>query len=1617
MPSPREVIEDIRRRYRVDGPPGDDDPYREMAGGLLPLVTDELYESRTHFFTELLQNADDNSYAVGVVPSLKVIAHPDAIVLLNNESGFEEKHVRALCNAAKSTKKDRKDGATGEKGIGFKAVFQVSDRPEIHSNGYHFRFDKSKHGAFGTVIPEWIEGATEGAGTSIVLPLRKDYRLPADFLRNLQPELLLFMRRLKRIEFRDADYGQALVLQRNDDGPTVEVVRTVTDDVEKQRCGEQRHRFRVHKKRVSMSDIREERRLNIAATEVAVALALDADGGIDEGRSRELFAFLPVKDSGFRFLAHADFVLATSREAVREDLPWNIRLRDSLGECLAEAILGCRSTSPPGATALRVLTDPKAVSDPFLRGVLVRAIALLGEEECVPTIGGAWARPADAILTDSDGLWRLVPEDDAASLLAKTFVAPNVDRIGQPLGRLGVGRFTLETLLTCIGNEAWRRQRTAKWFGNLYGRLGAIRLNEGQIESLRRAPVLLLETGQTTAPSTSAVFRSLGGEVRYGFEADLELLDPDVLSSVHKDQHKGAQELLQRLGVSDATPIAVIDRHILALHDGTGWEDCSDEVLIGHAHYIRDHWHQYLNAKPQEKRDAAKRELAAKLTVLTSAAENDGRYASTPELYLGRAYRDPNDLEGLFGDSIANLLVSQKYLSRGHPEGPDVATKAWTELFLALGAQTLPRVCWSGDKTDYEWAAEATAVIHSADHAAKERFLALVDRNWDSRYASWKTRPKSAPASPSKLLLALQTMEVPTTLGMSELGDGYLSSEENRAVFGDAVPYLTVTLSDSFADALGITRAPTIGHALARLDEVRQTVPDVKAARAIVGPLYKFLDLRFEQHAAQVAAAFKTKELILADGAEGGTWVTTEDCCWTLSRELRQFSPVAGLSLWWRDLQGLFCEKLGVADGPSPESLVDALVALSEAQLAPDQTTRVARAIYARLRHPASEIDESAADAAVWLQRLRGELLIWTKDNAWWRNDDDVFAADDLSIETLFEQADSVAFIHLPPEELTSHADLLRVLGIHTLSDAIETSVPADVSSSAWAGFKERLAERMHAVARFLHHKHPRVLDAAVASGAFESLSTMDAHRCSPLELEVALNEERARHPFRARLIEDQGRHSLFVDASVDNNWRPVGIEIGRLLGLADTESLPIGMLLEERTLADVERFLETLHVAQLPPDVEKALFAEGNDESQVLPGEDVTQVGAVATDEDTGPRASEVSEVQAGPAGDISDEGQEQGDAFDGMQGDDTRSAAVAETSAAPSAIEPAAGDATKTASSQNVPSDNEPRAGGTEKDTASAGSVGQRQIHPRPHQPAEDHDDDDEDESPAEDTSSNGADAADRRDTRAAGNSGGGRGAPGGHRAGDDDSHAGRDGRAGRPPTKPDAPGRPRNPKPRAGSTNEQMRSYVSKDREPDDDDGDGAAKEERAQIGAAAIRHVLAWERQQNRDPTDENADNPQNEGYDISSRGPNGDVDRYIEVKGLKGEWGLRGVAVTPAQFHFAETQGQRAWLYVVEFALSDAPRIHRIQDFARRVWRFGFDDGWQDISESANLTPWPEAVIGMKVRLPDGRTGWVKRVFGAGQNQGVDVGLDKADEVIRVLWQPTRITVLFDEETS
>lgn len=92
-----------------------------------------------HFFSELVQNADDNSFAPGVTPRLRVVLQERAVCVHSNEQGFTAADVRAICDVGAGTK-TADSGRIGRKGIGFKSVFMVCDSPYILSNGYSFCF-------------------------------------------------------------------------------------------------------------------------------------------------------------------------------------------------------------------------------------------------------------------------------------------------------------------------------------------------------------------------------------------------------------------------------------------------------------------------------------------------------------------------------------------------------------------------------------------------------------------------------------------------------------------------------------------------------------------------------------------------------------------------------------------------------------------------------------------------------------------------------------------------------------------------------------------------------------------------------------------------------------------------------------------------------------------------------------------------------------------------------------------------------------------------------------------------------------------------------------------------------------------------------------------------------------------------------------------------------------------------------------------------------------------------------------------------------------------------------------------------------------------------------------
>ena len=131
-----------------------------------------LYSTDTRFVFELIQNAEDNSYAkaraANKAPFLSFTIHPDKIVVDCNEDGFTEANVRAICSITKSgkivsskTEEQRQQGYIGEKGIGFKSVFKVASKVHIQSEPFSFYFEYNRESetetGMGMITPYFLE--------------------------------------------------------------------------------------------------------------------------------------------------------------------------------------------------------------------------------------------------------------------------------------------------------------------------------------------------------------------------------------------------------------------------------------------------------------------------------------------------------------------------------------------------------------------------------------------------------------------------------------------------------------------------------------------------------------------------------------------------------------------------------------------------------------------------------------------------------------------------------------------------------------------------------------------------------------------------------------------------------------------------------------------------------------------------------------------------------------------------------------------------------------------------------------------------------------------------------------------------------------------------------------------------------------------------------------------------------------------------------------------------------------------------------------------------------------------------------------------------------------------
>ncbi|XP_051770945.1 uncharacterized protein wu:fj29h11 [Ctenopharyngodon idella] len=772
----RAIIEDIRKTEFGIGVELNEEgqnlmkKQQERLGRSLERLSTELYSKDTHFVLELIQNADDNSYPDGgEQPALTFVVERDCITILNNECGFEEKNIRAVCDVGRSTKGKHTYGYIGQKGIGFKSVFKVTDCPEIHSNGFHIRFDKTS-GPMGYILPHWVEReralspaakeiAEQRWTTRIHLPLRSENYQTKNLFHDVHPSLLLFLHRLRSITiFNETEKRLVSMTRRDLSHNILEVAHT--------NGGEER--WLVVKRMLYPKKIKED----VESTELALAFQLsDVSSCEVKPQKQPVFAFLPLRSFGFRFIIQGDFDIPSSREDVDRDSSWNQWLRSEIPQLFVHA-MDVFSQHPEFSGLgglcyfLQFIPQPSEILD-FFNPVANQIIQLLKGKPCLPAKEDDEGRvefkqPSQLAVCQDRLIQDVIGGEDLCRSLSLSYLHPALQsRLSSSLlTALGVHRLRAAEIITVtcsmarelVQHGSLKSEHELKKLARLlvcnFRALESEYEVDALLQTLKEVPMIPLANGSVVSLISEGVFFPLSDVTQANTDLkalyqDLNIVEPQLLVCLDELGNSQVRELLRRLNVHELEPQQVLQQHIYPVLRSKAWEKKPEDVVVSYLVFIKLH-----------SQDQDYRSLGADIPVLTSKGF---LYPSQCKIQFSREY-DNIDLPSML-PGVDWVLLDTCYLRA------DRDVSGWREIFSSLGVRDLlifkkeKRTFTASKLASSPWAVESElwpkptdelyviedhhcsefhtlATVEQLDAHTKlqqrRALISLLDKNWDA---------------------------------------------------------------------------------------------------------------------------------------------------------------------------------------------------------------------------------------------------------------------------------------------------------------------------------------------------------------------------------------------------------------------------------------------------------------------------------------------------------------------------------------------------------------------------------------------------------------------------------------------------------------------------------------------------------------------------------------------------------------------------------------------------------------------------------------------------------------------------------------------------------------------
>ncbi|KAI3716435.1 hypothetical protein L1987_67312 [Smallanthus sonchifolius] len=864
-------------------------------GRALHCLSQELYSQDSHFLLELVQNADDNVYPCDVEPTLTFILQEKGVIVLNNELGFSVENIKALCDVGSSTKKEPSAGYIGKKGIGFKSVFRVTDAPEIHSNGFHIKFDICD-GQIGFVLPTVVPPCDVNLfgklvsmdndpmdeklwNTCIVLPFRSSknesfsVKNLISMFSDLHPSLLLFLHRLECIKFRNLINDSFIIMRKE----------VVGDNIVNVSLGKEKMTWFVKSSKLQADHIRHD----VQTTEISMALMLeDINNGnyIPKLEHQPVFAFLPLRNYGLKFIIQADFILPSSREEVDGDSPWNQWLLSEFPNLFVSAeaafcSLPCFKENPAKGVSVFMSFVPLGGEVHGFFSCLPRMIiSKLRMSNCLLLEGdnNEWVPPCKVLRNWTEQTRSLLPdslikEHFGVGYLNKDTVL--TDSLSHALGIEECGPRILIQIMTSLCQAGSLKSMGFNWLSSWLNVLYLMSVNGTQsdvISSLGELPFIPLLDGNYAAISDGAIWLHTDN---HGLEAfgniypTLQIVNPALLrdSSVENITH-----MLFKVGVQRLSAHEVLKGHILPAISDEKVEN--SELMIEFLSFIMFHLESSCLECILDKEHIL---LELHNNAFISTNHGYKRLADVP-IHFSKEFGNPIDVTKLINDTDMKWFeIDMGYLN--HPVYKSETLK-WRKFLQELGVTDFVKIskvekhisdiphtilksmmlnddCISSRSTiikDYDSQELMDLLSHVSSNGDREKgkyLLEVLDTLWDgvfsdkiTGFCSTDGQNKPFKSSVIRILHSGQWLASSIDDKLHFPRDLFHNCETVHAVFGDSAPYAIPKVNNvKLLNDIGLKNTVTLDDALSVLEVWRRSEKPFRASISQMSKFYTYI--------------------------------------------------------------------------------------------------------------------------------------------------------------------------------------------------------------------------------------------------------------------------------------------------------------------------------------------------------------------------------------------------------------------------------------------------------------------------------------------------------------------------------------------------------------------------------------------------------------------------------------------------------------------------------------------------------------------------------------------------------------------------------------------------------